>query len=151
MKAYKHILLATDFSAYSENAAKRAVSLAREFNALFTLLHVIEYFPENMPVDIVPPEDADPASYVIDESRDKLKKLAEKLQYDSAILLVRTTTGSARHEIVSVGSDVKADLIVTATHGHNGISKLIGSTAEGVVHSAPCDVLVIRSSQLSLW
>ena len=98
-----------------------------------------------MPVDIVPPEDADPASYVIDESRDRLKKLAAKLEYDSAILLVRTTTGSAKHEIVCVAADVKADLIVIATHGHSGISKLLGSTAERVVHSAPCDVLAIRS------
>ncbi len=41
MKAYKHILIATDFTKCSEEAAKRAVDLARRFNAKLTFLHVI--------------------------------------------------------------------------------------------------------------
>ena len=35
------------------------------------------------------------------------------------------------------------DLIVVASHGR-GISVLLGSTADGVMHTASCDVLMVR-------
>jgi nucleotide-binding universal stress UspA family protein len=39
----------------------------------------------------------------------------------------------------------KADLIVMGTHGRIGIARLVlGSVAEGVLHSAPVPVLLIR-------
>ena len=37
-----------------------------------------------------------------------------------------------------------ADLIVTGSHGRHGIGRVLGSTANGVLHAAPCDVLVVR-------
>ena len=145
VKVYQHILLITDFSEFSEEAARKAVGLARQYNALFTLLHVIEHFPEDMPVDLVPPEDADPTKYVTKESQNRLERLSREIQHNAAVLLVRTTTGSAIHEIVRIADEVKADLIVTGSHGRSGMSVLLGSTAEGVVHRATCDVLVVRS------
>ena len=56
MKTYQHILLATDFSDAGEAAARRAVELAGCCDAKLSLLHVVDYFPEDMPVDYVNPE-----------------------------------------------------------------------------------------------
>lgn len=40
----------------------------------------------------------------------------------------------------------KADLIVIGTHGRSGLSRLLlGSVAEGVVHSAPVPALLVRA------
>ena len=145
MKAYEHILAAVDFTKFSEKAVERAVDLARQFNAKLTLLHVIEHFPDYLPVNLVPPEDVDPTQHAIERCQGLLEQLVKRIQCPNAKLLVRVSLSSAKNEIVLVAKVIKADLIVTGTHGHSGPSALLGSTAEGVVHLAPCEVFVVRS------
>jgi nucleotide-binding universal stress UspA family protein len=77
------------------------------------------------------------------------------------VLLDRTTTYAAAHfqgrivghlgagepwrEIMQMGSNLRADLIVVGTAGHSGIARLaLGSVAEMVVRHAGCPVLVVR-------
>ena len=36
------------------------------------------------------------------------------------------------------------DLIVVGSHGRHGLALLLGSTANDVLHGAPCDVLAVR-------
>jgi len=50
MKAYQKILLPTDFSRNSESAALRACELAKFYRAHLSLFHVVEYYPEDIPV-----------------------------------------------------------------------------------------------------
>ena len=47
-------------------------------------------------------------------------------------------------EVNFLPSDIAADLIVIGSHGRHGLALLLGSTANGVLHGAPCDVLAIR-------
>ncbi len=35
------------------------------------------------------------------------------------------------------------DLIVVGSHGRHGLALLLGSTANDVLHGAPCDVLAV--------
>ena len=37
-----------------------------------------------------------------------------------------------------------ADLIIVGSHGRHGLALLLGSTANGVLHGASCDVLAVR-------
>ena len=37
-----------------------------------------------------------------------------------------------------------ADLIIVGSHGRHGLALLLGSTANGVLHGATCDVLAVR-------
>ena len=37
-----------------------------------------------------------------------------------------------------------ARLIVVGSHGRHGLALLLGSTANGVLHHAKCDVLAVR-------
>ncbi|EKF85373.1 universal stress protein [Methanobacterium formicicum] len=54
--------------------------------------------------------------------------------------------GSPADEIVKVAEDEGVDLIVLGT-GKNIVDKrLLGSVSEKVVHSAPCTVLLVRTS-----
>ena len=47
--------------------------------------------------------------------------------------------------------ELKADLIVLATHGYTGYKRMfLGSTAERVVQHSPCPVLVVRH-RLNRW
>jgi universal stress protein A len=53
--------------------------------------------------------------------------------------------GRPAAEILSQAEDVAADLIVVGSHGRRGLSRvMLGSTANGVVHGARCDVLMVR-------
>lgn len=58
----------------------------------------------------------------------------------------RTRDGFAAEEILRVGDEVGADLIVLGTHGRTGVGRLLaGSVAEAVLRRANCPVLALRS------
>lgn len=52
--------------------------------------------------------------------------------------------GSPKTEIIRVATENQVDLIVVGSHGRHGLALLLGSTANGVLHHAPCDVLAVR-------
>ncbi len=145
MEAYQHILCATDFCDHCTAAAERAANLAGLFGAELTLLHVVEYFPEQRSNQEIAPENVDPATYREQQARSSLMELARHLGKGSMAQEVRFTTRSARHEIVRFAQQHAIDLIVLATHGRHGITHILGSTANGVMHDAPCDVLAVRA------
>lgn len=135
------ILATTDFSAESQTGVRYAVTLADKLNARLTLLHVVE-----------PSSFADGSESILlgrDETgvmalvQSKLDAMAEKeCSAGSVSSLVRT--GKAFHTVNMVASEVGAEMIVIATHGHTGAERVIfGSTAERVVRHAPCPVLTV--------
>tara|TARA_B110000967_G_scaffold190389_1_gene215071 strand:+ start:130 stop:636 length:507 start_codon:yes stop_codon:yes gene_type:complete len=46
--------------------------------------------------------------------------------------------------IVEVAERENIDLIILGSHGKHGVALLLGSTADGVLHHAQCDVLAVR-------
>ena len=55
------------------------------------------------------------------------------------------TSGHAAQTIVDLAESAGAELVVVGTHGRTGLARLtLGSTAEAVIRSAPCSVLVVR-------
>ena len=58
---------------------------------------------------------------------------------------VKTRIGRPAIEIRAHAEYMGADLIVIGSHGQHGLSgMMLGSTANGVLHNAPCDVLTVR-------
>jgi nucleotide-binding universal stress UspA family protein len=56
--------------------------------------------------------------------------------------------GHAPNEINKAAKELDVDLIVIATHGYTNCRHLcIGATAERVVRTAPCPVLVVREKE----
>jgi universal stress protein A len=90
-----------------------------------------------MPVDI-----ADIQTQVENHAERRIKEIADGLDYPIAQTLV--ATGNTGSEIHSVAQQLDADLIVIGSHGRHGISLLLGSTANGVLHGANCDILAVR-------
>jgi universal stress protein A len=52
--------------------------------------------------------------------------------------------GDPRDEIIRVAKENQVDLIVIGSHGRHGLSLLLGSTANAILHHAVCDVLAVR-------
>ena len=52
--------------------------------------------------------------------------------------------GRPETEIHHTAKDIGADLVVVGSHGRHGLALLFGSTANGVLHGAGCDVLAVR-------
>jgi len=142
---YKNILCVTDFSSNSQIAAERACEIAKQYSANLSLLHVIEYFPEDRSNVQIAPENADPKTYRKDQAQASLSELATKMDYKELSQEILFSPHSAKHEILHFAQERNIGLIVVASHGHHGITSLLGSTANKIVHSASCDVLVVRA------
>ncbi|MGB5534326.1 MAG: hypothetical protein WBN08_00350, partial [Thiogranum sp.] len=65
-----------------------------------TILRVIEHFPEDMPVSVVPPEDVDPQKYLTDRALCYLETLSARIGQSGVALEVVVSTHSASREIV---------------------------------------------------
>jgi len=148
-KSYKNILVPIDFSPHSLLAVKRALQLARQYNASLTLLHVIDNasLPSflgaaeyQVPFDYDEYEKIEQTHY--DHAITQIKEIAESLNYADSRYEVHW--GRPKPGILSFAEAQKIDLIVTGSHGKHGIARLLGSTANGIVHGARCDVVVVR-------
>ena len=72
----------------------------------------------------------------------QLQEFAMELEIDSENQ--HLMFGRPETEIDSLANQILADLIVVGSHGRHGIALLLGSTANGVLRGAPCDVLAVR-------
>ena len=52
--------------------------------------------------------------------------------------------GPPDQQIIEKAKDWNADVIVVGSHGRGFWGRLLGSVSSGVVHHAPCSVLVVR-------
>jgi universal stress protein A len=76
------------------------------------------------------------------QAKEQLDELCESLGVpESRRHLV---TGRPEAEIPTQAKVVDCDLIVVGTHARWGLALLLGSTTDGVMHSAECDVLAIK-------
>ncbi len=142
MDDYRHILLATDFAPESRRVGERAVELASRYGARLGLLHVVDYVPLELSNDMMLAEPVDVDGRLVEEARENLDRLAGELgQSDAQRWVVLGSTGP---EIKRIAEEHGVDLIVVGSHGRHGLALLLGSTANAVLHGAPCDVLAVR-------
>ena len=139
MSTYKHILVPTDFSAASKQAAAKALELGRTFGARISLMHVVDYLP---PTFITQQSEYTSAAQIVERATTYLGEWAKEVGLDKAEQLV--VSGSAGKEIRSAAQETGVDLIAIGTVGQGGVSRLLGSTTRSVMHDAPCDVLSIK-------
>ena len=145
MKPFEKILTAVDFSENSDFAFEYALTLAKQFQAELTIMHVI-----NEPVDLrgfyVPHISFEQLEKEIEEGAEKMmEKFCQTRMVDYTNYKTTIITGIPYEEIIRKAEETGASLIVLGTHGRTGLDHIIfGSTAERVVRSASCPVLTIR-------
>lgn len=142
MNQYKHILLAIDFSEHGRQVINKAVEMAARNQASLSLVHVVENLPMTDAAYGPIPFDVDLTQEWLEASKERLKKLGNELDIPEERQWLEM--GSAKLEIVRIAEENAADLIVVGSHGRHGLALLLGSTANGVLHHAKCDVLAVR-------
>ena len=139
MVKYKHILLAADFSEGSELVAAKAAELVKQMGAKFSLVHIVEPLPGYGYAFI---GSAEVEIQLLEEARKQLSEIGDKLSVSKENQYVEI--GPTKEQIGIIANQIDADLIVVGSHGRHGITHLLGSTANAVIHSAHCDVLTVR-------
>jgi len=143
MTTYKHILLATDFSEHCEHVGNKAKELAHQFQAKLSLVHIMDnLIITDAAYGSTIPFDLDLTAELMASARVRLAKLAETLDIPDQNQWLEV--GSPKLEIIRIAEENGVDLIVVGSHGRHGLALLLGSTANGVLHHAQCDVLAVR-------
>jgi nucleotide-binding universal stress UspA family protein len=132
----RQILFPTDFSPWSVRALPYAVSLAEEYRARLTLLHVVENSAGGSAKGAV-------------AARKSFSKELEALLPPGADLWCEPEAavgfGDPVRAILEVADSKKADLIVMGVRGDGAVAAhLPGSKAYLIVSRAPCPVLTVR-------
>lgn len=129
------IVYCTDFSTNSERARGYALSLAAEYNAELTLLHVAENAPEV----------AD-AVTISAERTQKLDSLVSVEERKDLNVRSEVRFGRSYEEIVRHATDAHTNLIIMTARGGNAVDRAVfGSTTYRVIQLGPCPVLAIHT------
>lgn len=141
MAQYQKVLVAIDLSEESEQVATRAQAITAGSTSELHLIHVIEPLSFAYGVDI-PMDFSGLQDEIQEQATQQLKQFAEKnnIDHDHQHIVL----GRPEVEIHALAEEIGADLIVVGSHGRYGLALLMGSTANGVLHGASCDVLAVR-------
>ena len=141
-KDYKTIVMATDLGDSGPTVVEKANQMAKAFGARLILLHAIDHFPQNRENEDITPENMDPKEYQRQLKARKLGNLAEQIGQPDIPQEVIVSTKSTKQIVADYARDQGADLIIIGSRKSFGADLLLGPTADGIVGSAPCDVLV---------
>ena len=147
----KKILLTTDLSESSRKAFSVAKAHAKAFDATIVLLAIIEdpsqaamIYAMDFPIQ----PDPDIRQQLVEKVRKDLDELVGKELSDvKCDAHVVEANGPTHAEIINYAKENDVDMLVIATHGRTGLSRiLIGSVAEKVVRESHCPVLTVPVS-----
>ncbi len=149
MSGKKPILFATDGSPSAENAQKMAFELAQRLDA--PLLVVSVAHPAYPAGSYAGYGYANVVTEYMEAEHKRVQELLTSVADSAEKANVQCTTvaaeGFAVDEICGQASAFDAQLIVVGSHGLGAARRLFsGSVSTGLVHSAPCPVLVVRSA-----
>jgi CBS domain-containing protein/nucleotide-binding universal stress UspA family protein len=146
---YRHILVGVDETAGAQQAFATALDLARIHGATLTLLSVEEHLPHY--------------AASVGEVDETVQELNARFRLVQAAAMERATAhGVPVDTLIAAGATAQVitrtaqasghDLIVIGASRHGSLwSGLLGTTADRVVETAPCSVLVVRHSPLNIW
>lgn len=138
----KRVLVAYDFSDYSELALNYALSLAQEYQSELHLLHVLPPYSLNESEVSWYPLGREGAYH---KAAHRLQKAVPNEAHLWCDLKHAVSEGQPYREILNYAEKNEIDLICLGAHGAGfGMRTLFGSNVDRVLRQAPCPVLVTR-------
>ena len=145
MEEFKNILVVSRMTKYCEKAVHYGASLARQYNAKMTVVHVVHdpFGIEgwNLPV---PNLEKDYQNLLV-KSRKQLDEIIKRENENGMNIDVLIREGDPTSEILNVVKERKIDLIVMLAHEEGRIEHfLFGRSNHDIVVKMPCSVLLVK-------
>ena len=140
---FKNVLAAIDLTEESSwvKSIPTAVELCQSSGAKLILMTVIPDFGMSIVSQHFPKDYAENA---MAETRNELGTFASKHIPDNVSKSLVIAQGTIYEEIIRVGEEVSADLIIVASHRPSLKDYLLGPNAARVVRHSNCSVMVVR-------
>ncbi len=129
------ILVCTDFSECSKTVLEHAISIAAEYHAELSVLHVLEDMPASKDLQST--------------TQPLLARLEQALPSEARW---RSTTkpkvriGKPYIEIIQEAAEAKSDAVIMGVRGRNALNfAVFGSTTHRVIQLGPCPVLAVHA------
>ena len=140
---YNHVLITTNIHYDNLPIVKKGMKLMKRNASHLTIVTVVPNVPYYMASGLSSVSDIE--QQLEDDSAQRLTKIKEKIKVKAGCDVEYIVLhGSPKHEIVRYAKKIGADVVVIGSHGQSGVQRLLGSTVTGVLHRAPCDVMVVR-------
>lgn len=141
MSTYQHIIVGLDLSEESKQILEKAQFLATAANAKLSIAHIIEplvfTYGGDIPMDISSVQEQ-----IETQATTDLAKIGQ--EFGVAPENQYIVIGQPANELQTIAAEHNGDLIVVGSHGRHGLSLLLGSTSNSVLHGTHCDVLAVR-------
>lgn len=137
---YTHILHATDLNENHFDMAKKAVEIAKKFNAKLFLLHVIE-----PPATLQLAQGLGFAEFdspIRNDAQSVLAVLGEALKIPIEQQFVEV--GSIKTHVMDKVKELGCTLIIIGSHTPTKLPAFLDTTARDILHDAKCDVLTLK-------
>lgn len=146
MHRFKRIVVATDLSRESLGVVSYAGHLAREEKGRLTVVHVAASVSLADYTELVPARDLDLIDdELLEHARSMLEGWVRRHRKKFGDVDIVVEQGVIVEVVCKVVEDVDADLLVVASHGRDGLSRLLlASVTERLLRESPCPVLVIK-------
>jgi nucleotide-binding universal stress UspA family protein len=145
---YETVVVGSDGSATAELAVRTAVEVAVEHGARLVIVTAYKAQGDEMARQSAVPEDIRWAVTDVNQAEDRVRE-ARQLAAAAGLsgTVTRAEAGSAVDVILDAATTFSADLIVLGSKGLTpGTHSVLGSVAASVAHHAPCDVMIIQTT-----
>jgi len=128
------VIFCTDFSDPARRALEYALSVAAEYDAEITLLHVLEAIQTLANI-----------KEAIATAARQLDKLIPPERGKAAKIRTMVRIGRAYEQIIQHASEIQADLLIMAVRGRNALDLAVfGSTTYRAIQLGSCSVLAVH-------
>ena len=137
---FKRIICSTDLSDLSNQSVHYGASLARRFESLLILCHIID-----LPVvSVHGAAYTYPHEYIEGLKEEALEKFGALLNDSEINWRPAVISGPVASSICNLAESEKADLVIAATHGRSGLKRwILGSVTERLIRTVPCPLMSI--------
>jgi nucleotide-binding universal stress UspA family protein len=141
----KRVLVPLDGSQLAERALVIAGGLAESLAGTVALVRVVAPLEAGR---LYAPHLADQLEQAqVQEAREYLEAVSRRLEDDRLRTELHVAVGPVARTLVGEAKRLHSDLIVLTSHGMGGLGdQVFGSVAMKLLQSAPCPVLVVRST-----
>jgi universal stress protein G len=82
--------------------------------------------------------------YLVNNSKEKLAELINKLSLKESDVQIHIRSGNVRDEVTKLADELKADVVIIGSRNPNIQTHLLGSEAASIVRYAHVPVFVVR-------